>query len=259
MCLDEAWSHFERVTLPRHFCDLLSMKSGEGFEKAGIGENGRATKLYPVWGTPLQELADFGLGVGMYFATLKILVIILLIGGVINSAAFMYYRSEEYTAILSDEEDNRSLILQATAVCPNTEYVPCPDCLKEDWDKDEDRYVDIFSGFILVQKNVCDNLSLTHGFTSLASIVFVIVAMVVLGKYNKLVEKRFDENEQTSQDYSLVVKNPPVNEFDPDVYKQYFEELTGEHVTVVTIALDNTRLLRALVRNIIVDYAMIQI
>eukprot|EP00957_Ditylum_brightwellii_P070212 5333862-Ditylum_brightwellii.AAC.1 len=32
-------------------------------ERAKPGEIRRATKMYPIWGTPEKELADFGIGV----------------------------------------------------------------------------------------------------------------------------------------------------------------------------------------------------
>ena len=41
--------------------------------------------------------------------------------------------------------------------------------------------------------------------------------------------------------------NPPKHMYDPNLYKEYFEKISGSHVVLVTIALKNYELIRALV------------
>jgi hypothetical protein len=61
-------------------------------------------------------------------------------------------------------------------------------------------------------------------------------------------------NRLTSTDYSLVVKNPPPDAYDPEEWRDYFTQFADKQVTAVTIALDNDVLLRKLIeRRIHVD------
>jgi hypothetical protein len=54
-------------------------------------------------------------------------------------------------------------------------------------------------------------------------------------------------NRLTSTDYSLVVKNPPADAYDPEEWRDYFTQFAEKQVTAVTIALDNDILLRKLI------------
>jgi hypothetical protein len=51
----------------------------------------------------------------------------------------------------------------------------------------------------------------------------------------------------TATDYSVVVRNPPKDAYDPDVWHAFFSQYADKQVTVVTVALDNHELLRRLV------------
>lgn len=60
--LDKAWAYFEHVTLPRHF--KPNMRSRDVNRRAEAGENEEQTQLYSVFGTTVEDLGDFGVGVG---------------------------------------------------------------------------------------------------------------------------------------------------------------------------------------------------
>ena len=91
--LDKAWAFFEHVTLARyevvasrnlqeqqkskqqlqHFTTRqriirLFVRGDRKFYIADRGERKVRTKLYPVLTTPLKQMADFGLGYGVYFS-----------------------------------------------------------------------------------------------------------------------------------------------------------------------------------------------
>jgi hypothetical protein len=51
----------------------------------------------------------------------------------------------------------------------------------------------------------------------------------------------------TSTDYSIVVKNPPPEAYDPDEWRDFFAQFADKQVTAVTVALDNDTLLRKLI------------
>ena len=49
----------------------------------GYFDKDKPTKLYPIFGTSDEDMSDFGIGVGLYFNTVKYLTIIMLIAGCI--------------------------------------------------------------------------------------------------------------------------------------------------------------------------------
>ena len=57
----------------------------------------------------------------------------------------------------------------------------------------------------------------------------------------------FDEDEQTANDYSIHIHNPPGNASDPEEFRQFFSQF-GE-VSNCTICLNNDELVRVLVKR----------
>jgi hypothetical protein len=56
----------------------------------------------------------------------------------------------------------------------------------------------------------------------------------------------------TSTDYSVTVRNPPPDAYDPDMWRDFFEQFADKQVTVVTVALNNRQLLdKLIVRRIL--------
>lgn len=51
----------------------------------------------------------------------------------------------------------------------------------------------------------------------------------------------------TATDYSLVVRNPPPDAYDPDEWQAFFSQFADKQVTVVTVALNNDLLLNKLI------------
>ena len=72
--------------------------TNDKYQRAEPGETERPTALYPIWDTPEEQLADFGVGVGLYFNSLKVLSMILTIAGLICIPAMQFYSSSEYSA-----------------------------------------------------------------------------------------------------------------------------------------------------------------
>ena len=63
------------------------------FTRASVG------KLYPVGKTPIYDMADFGLGVGYYFTTLRFLAIVSMIAGCLSIPNMLYFDSKDYVSI----------------------------------------------------------------------------------------------------------------------------------------------------------------
>ncbi len=87
------------------------------------------------------------------------------------------------------------------------------------------------------------------GGANYASLLFIFVSILCLGYYSKRAEVRFDEDEQTAQDYSIAIKNPPADAYDPDEWNDYFWKNHGTQMAVCTCALDNDLLVQALVKR----------
>ena len=62
-------------------------------QKAEPGECDRPTRLYPVRGTAEADLADFGVGVGVYFFTLRALAAVMLVAGLVSAPNLHYFAS----------------------------------------------------------------------------------------------------------------------------------------------------------------------
>lgn len=248
--LQIAWAYFEHVTLPRYFVHNKEIH-GE-YVLAEKGESDEATRLYPVWDTPAKDLGDFGIGIGIYFWTLKCLAYILLLGGIINIPVLEYYSSFAYRQNITD---GFNWFLRASAICTNYEWAACPTCTADDWDgrpfsaKSTDRYAATADGqhrFILV--NRCGDVTLTQGFCSLAAVIFVITAIYVMQWHSKKAETKLDEAVQTASDYSVQVENPPFDEgYDPEDWKSYFSQFGT--VVAVTVAVDNEGLTKVLLER----------
>lgn len=117
--LDSAWSYFEHFVLPRYNVKTEDLTSSQilstsksklklfttnrftrrnkrdELERSEPGSKNE-TRLYPVWGTSSVDLADFGMGVGLYFFLLKSLALIMLVAGCINITRMLYFSSEDY-------------------------------------------------------------------------------------------------------------------------------------------------------------------
>ena len=65
---------------------------------------------------------------------------------------------------------------------------------------------------------------------------FVVIMILVLfallsRKVSRMISARIDESQQTAQDYSVMIKNPPPHIHDVDIYHQRFRQY-GDIVTV---------------------------
>ena len=82
-----------------------------------------------------------------------------------------------------------------------------------------------------------------------AALIFVIFGSYAMNRYLRHMEVQFDEDEQTAQDYSIIINNPPDDATDPEEWKEYFKAAFDAHVTGCTVAVDNDILVRTLVER----------
>jgi hypothetical protein len=67
------------------------------------------------------------------------------------------------------------------------------------------------------------------------TVILLLIATALLGEYLRRQEVQFDEDEQTAQDYSIRIANPPPDATDPEEWRNFFlENCGGAEVTVRT-------------------------
>lgn len=273
--LDHAWAYFEHSTLPRHlpkgnFQNSLTTSTGASFrvrntkdilQKAEYGERQAKTQLYSAFWTPESELGDFGLSVGIYFWTLRVLAFICLIAGLVQIPNMIFF-AQDFQSFDDTQEVSTESGLQGSAVCSDSSWVACPTCRKSDWDtafgvSTYSRFATSVdgSGLYFILKNNC-SISFNHGIVSFCSLVFVCISIVIMNAVSRRREVYIDSLSQTTSDYAVEVPNPPRDAFDPDEWKAFFATLLSssdsnnngeDQIAAITVALDNEELIRTLV------------
>ena len=104
--------------------NYLPQRKIKELQKASPGEIIYPTRLYSAFFTPLSQMGDFGVGIGLYFTTLLGMVFITLVAGLINIPNILYFAGNEY----SNGQLGVNWALKGSAVCTETVWVPCPSC-----------------------------------------------------------------------------------------------------------------------------------
>ena len=72
-------------------------KANKELERAERNENILPTKLYdPIW-TPHNQLGDWGIGWGLYFASIRGCSVLCLISGLVSIPNMLYFSSSDYS------------------------------------------------------------------------------------------------------------------------------------------------------------------
>jgi hypothetical protein len=266
--LEKAWAYFDHVALSRfvletdaekikkrkknwlHRCIRKCFCKGDKqLHRAEPGENHLPTVLYQPLFTPHKQLGDWGLGIGLYFSTLRAITFLTFLAGVLNTPNFIYFSQEDY----SDGQEGISDLLQGSAICTRTVWVPCPDCSEGDFEGS--RLVtgtnDVTGeNATFALHNDCDGPTIEQGMVNYATLMLVMLGTIGLNIYLRRMEVAFDEDEQSAQDYSIVIENPPGDATDPEEWRKFFyDNYDGAQVTACTIAVDNDLLVRSLVER----------
>lgn len=260
--LEKAWAYFEHVALDRYIaqdgpktkkdiCRRVIRKFQKGdkkLEKAEPGENDVKTKLYSPIFTPHGQLGDFGLGIGLYFSTLRALAFATFLLGLVSAYNINYFASDAYMPVNFREQIINKLTV-GSAICTNTPWVPCPDCNCTSANDDGrgsnhdqlqrnrcGRIVKDGFNLTVALKNDCDATPRQLGLVNYTTVIMLLFATALLGEYLRRQEIAFDEDEQTAQDYSVRVTNPPPDATDPEEWRNFFlDNCDGAQVTVSSV------------------------
>jgi hypothetical protein len=217
--LSKAYAYYEHITLPRHFAE----STGHILRRSEPGERNQATELYNPFFAPATAFIEWGIGIDLYFSTLWIMALVLFVCGLIHLPNLIFYRNDYNGDVLKDV---LSLSLRGSAVCTDTDWVVCSDCRANQWGSAEERnrYQIADDGTILVLHNLCPGGEVPQGVVSLVVLAFLVVVLVLLSLYLGAREVRFDEDKITCTDYSVIVKNPPKDAYDPDEWRDFFSQ-----------------------------------
>jgi hypothetical protein len=219
-------------------------KADKQLARAEPGEADKQTRLYPPIFTPHGQLGDFGLGIGLYFATLRALTVLVMLAGIVHIPNFVYFSGPDYSA----GQTEVGALVKGSAICTEIQWVPCPNCTDDDFD-DKSFVHDIETGLTFAMKNLCDGATLETGMVSFAGLIVVILSAFCISTYLWRMEIQYDEDEQTAQDYSILISNPPEDAHDPEEWREYFKNAFDAQVTGCTLAVDNDLLVRTLVER----------
>lgn len=249
--LKTGWAFYEHMTLARHVVE------GHDSElKRAAAADTRETKLYSFWETKESSLKDWGVGIGLYFSTLRFFALFLFVGGMFSLRNMIYFSSSDYDSFTPDPDGGFISLFASplSAVCTTKEWVRCEEnfCHEE---RMRFKVVDyaISDNKFYVERNMCpvsdtnDNDTIKAGLWNISTVVVLMVLTVAFSIFQSKQQTVMDEDQVTASDYSIRVMNPPQDAYDPDEWRDFFDSYSeNKGVTMVTIILDNAVLLRQL-------------
>jgi hypothetical protein len=156
------------------------------------------TELYNPLRTPQSSLIEWGIGIDLYFSSLRIMAGFLLIAGLINLPNILFYASDDYSP---DGKDGLSFSLKTSMVCTTFRWVVCEDCMPNEWGSNEekDRFGTVLNddgitNTTLVLKNECDGGQFEQGIVNWVTLLLLIIGASLLSVYLRAREIRFDED-----------------------------------------------------------------
>ncbi|CAN0385464.1 unnamed protein product [Pylaiella littoralis] len=216
-----AWDFYAKYTLPKF--TRAEDGSGREFRLQEPGEEGG--QFYSLWGTPLSQLGDFGVGVGLYFQTIVVFGVVFLLAGLANLNSISYFRSSEYSngqGLVNEE------VSKGSAACTEREVV-CLDTFCDDWSQDHRPCM----------------LDLESGMLDFGTTLGLFIVLLCVGRIQNAWANKLDLAEQTAADYSVLVEDPDPSDTRPGTWKQFFSKHFG-HVTYVSTSVKSGKLLRLL-------------
>lgn len=220
--LSTAYAYYEHITLPRHFVGDQNT-GAHMLRRCEPGET-QETELYHPFKTRSSNLVDWGIGVDLYFSTLIIMAAVLLVAGLIHLPNLVFYRSNDYSPAGKGPGSGLSWSLRGTAVCTTKEWVVCTDCKQDEWALYADRGNNTVDGPIFIQRRACEGGNWEQGIVNWVVLLMLTGVLLFLAIYLGAREVRADEDKVTATDYTVLVKNPPPDAYDPDEWRDFFAQ-----------------------------------
>lgn len=214
---------YYRSTIPHR---LKDDKHDTGYRLARIGELRSGDEIaqeYTFW-TPDEAFNEFGIGISLYFRTIKTLFVVVIVCSLIS-----------LVAINENAKSNPNENIPAGCATDDNCVQDTPDFLVGS-----------------VYGATRDSLKLSkQGAADIAVCVLLTVFSLAASFLEGDAIESADAAQQTIQDYSVVIKNPPQEVTDPQVYYDKYKRF-GD-IVFVTVARRNGALLRALANKKVLD------
>jgi hypothetical protein len=180
--------------LPRHFVGAYSTEQVLRLAEPGEKED---TELYHPFRTPRSCFIEWGIGIDLYFSSLRIMAGFLLLAGLINLPNMLFYASDDYSP---DGKDDLSFSLKTSMICTTFKWVVCEDCTPNEWNDNEQE--DCFGTVenddgtttTLVKENACDGAQFEQGIANWVTLLFLVIGALLMSMYLRAREVRFDED-----------------------------------------------------------------
>lgn len=248
--LEDGWAFYEHVTLARYF---QRESRSDPVERAEPGEKNKRTDLYSLFMKGFS-MNDFGIGVALYFNTMIVMAFALIVAGFMSLPNMIYYASDEYNgeqlSFLQKSNSSRFFTVPLSANCENFVWAECESeyC---DIDRLEEKNMEFMTNndesIILVKKNNCnggDGPPFQQGMINFGALLTVMLITYLFNVYQSKKQVVFDEDKVTASDYSIIVRNPPTDAYDPDEWEAFFSKYDSKGIAVVTVLLNNAPLLK---------------
>ena len=192
--LSKAYAYYEHIALPRHFASGDQI-ADHIMRRAEPGETEK-TELYHPLMTSSSNFIEWGIGVDLYFSTLRIMAVVLFLAGLLHLPNQIFYRN----AYNPEPKDINGISLLGSAVCTSSEWVACEDCNATDWSTFDERkrFATVGTGgneFALLQRLTCNGGELSHGLLNWGVLFFLTGVLFLLAIYLGAREVRFDEDQ----------------------------------------------------------------
>jgi hypothetical protein len=98
-------------------------KSDKLLERAERNENILPTKLYdPIW-TPHNQLGDWGIGWGLYFASIRALMLLCLLSGLLSIPNMLFFKGPDYDSLGQGSASSQLACLNPKSSLASDQYL----------------------------------------------------------------------------------------------------------------------------------------
>lgn len=180
------------MTLPRRY---VGEQNAEHVQRRAEPGETEPTELFSPWSTPSSAFIEWGVGIDLYFSTLRMMSFVLFVAGLINLPNIIFYSGNNYSP---QGRTGVSWTLDTSAVCSSGEWVVCTDCSDDQFQnsgEEQDRFRFALDGTtILVLRNDCNGGQLPQGLVNFATGVFLFIMISLISLYLLAREIRSDED-----------------------------------------------------------------
>jgi hypothetical protein len=231
---------FRELLLPRRIVDPShTTKHRLAYPGELEDDDGNTAQLYDFFRTPSKALDEFGIGLSLYFGSVKAFFVVFSCVALILLVAIYENRSHQHGISTQAETDDGNSN-DDTGGNDSGPY-----CIHSTNDTTVPTRINLLGS---VYGTRSEDLKITkQGAADLAITLFLIIVAIFFHYFQKEEIERIDVAQQTTQDYAVVITNPPPNVLDPQEYYNHFSRF-GD-IAFITISVQNGSLMNMFVQR----------